>query len=109
MPCLASQSVVVAGPAPALLDFMYWALLTPMVTMLFWALAAPFIQYLLLCMLGKLVCTLHAGIACLVSHLHAEIACLSFLACDWLLLIGAYPLVSVVSLALIGGYLWSVS
>ena len=48
---------------------------------------------------------MHAGIACLVSHLHAGIVCLAFLACDWLLLIGAYPRMSVVSLAMIGGYL----
>ena len=45
----------------------------------------------------------HAGIACLVSHVHAGIACLAFLGCNWLLLIGAYPRVSVVSLAIIGG------
>ena len=47
----------------------------------------------------------HPGIACLASHLHAGIACLAFLACDWLLLNGAYPSVSVVSLAMIGDYL----
>ena len=52
---------------------------------------------------------MHVGIACLcyaclVSHLHAGIACLAFLACDWLFLIGSYPRVSVVSLAMIGGY-----
>ena len=43
--------------------------------------------------------------ACLVLHLHAGIACLAFLACDWLFLIGAYLRVSVVSFAMIGGYL----
>ena len=48
---------------------------------------------------------MHAGIACLVSCFHAGIAFLAFLACDWLLLIGAYQMVSVVSLAMIGGYL----
>ena len=48
---------------------------------------------------------MHAGIACLVLHLHAGIACMAFLVCDWLLLIGAYARVSVVSLAVIGGYL----
>ena len=56
-------------------------------------------------MLGWLVCTLHAGVACLVLHLHAGIAGLAFLACDLLLLIDAYPRVSGVSLAMIGGYL----
>ena len=50
-------------------------------------------------------CTLHAGIVCLVLQLHAGIACLTFLACDWLFLIGAYPRMFVVSLAVIGGYL----
>ena len=39
------------------------------------------------------------------SHLGAGIAFLAFLPCDWLLLIGAYPRASVVSLAMIGGYL----
>ena len=48
---------------------------------------------------------MHARIACLVSHLHAGIVCLASLACDWLLLIGAYPRVSIASLAVIGGYL----
>ena len=48
---------------------------------------------------------LHAGIVCLALHLHAGIVCLAFLACDWLLLIGANSRVSVVSLAVIGGYL----
>ena len=47
----------------------------------------------------------HAGILCLVLHLHAGIVCLAFLAFDWLLLIDAYPRVSVVSLAMIDGYL----
>ena len=46
---------------------------------------------------------LHAGIAC--PCMHAGIVFLAFLACDWLLLIGAYSRVSVVSLAMIGGYL----
>ena len=48
---------------------------------------------------------MHAGIACLVSHFYAGIACLAFLAYDLLCLIGAYPSVSVVSLAVIGKYL----
>ena len=48
---------------------------------------------------------LHAGLACLVLHLHAGIGSLAFLACDWLLLIGVYPRVSVVTLAMIGDYL----
>ena len=48
---------------------------------------------------------MHAGIAYLVLHLHAGIICMAFLACDWVLLIGAYPGVSVVSLAMIGDYL----
>ena len=48
---------------------------------------------------------MHAGIACLVLHLHAGIVCLALVACDWLLLTGAYPRVTVVSLAMIGGYL----
>ena len=56
-------------------------------------------------MLGYFVCTLHAGIACVVLCLHAGIACQAFLACDWQFLIGAYSRVSVVSLAVIGGYL----
>ena len=51
------------------------------------------------------VCTLHAGIACLALYLHAGMVCLAFLACVSLLLIGAYSRVSVVSLAIIGGYL----
>ena len=55
---------------------------------------------------GIAFCILHAGIACLVSRLHAGTACLALLACDWLLLISTYPRVSVVSLAMIGGY-WS--
>ena len=37
--------------------------------------------------------------------MHAGIVCLAFLACDWLLPIGVYPRVSVVNLAMIGGYL----
>ena len=48
---------------------------------------------------------MHAGIACLVLCLYAGIVCLAFLVCDWLFLIGAYPRVSVVSLAVIGSYL----
>ena len=57
---------------------------------------------------------IHDGIPCLcfacqdsVSslQLHAGIVCLAFLACDWLFLIGAYPRVSAVSLAMIGDYL----
>ena len=48
--------------------------------------------------------TFHARIACLVSLLHAGIVCLAFMACDWLFLIGAYPGVSVVSLAMISCY-----
>ena len=43
--------------------------------------------------------------ACLISHLHAGLACLVSLACDWLLLIGAYSRVPIVSLAMIGCYL----
>ena len=46
---------------------------------------------------------MHAGIP--FWTLHAGIAYLDLLACDWLLLIGPYPRVSVVSLAMIGGYL----
>ena len=38
-------------------------------------------------------------------HLHAGIVCLAFLVCDWLFLIGAYPRVSAVSLAVSGSYL----
>ena len=47
---------------------------------------------------------MHAEIACLILPLHAGIVCLAFLACDWLFLIGAYQRVSVLSLAMIGGY-----
>ena len=92
-------SVVVAGSAPALLVFLYWALLTPTVTAAVLGYCNPFYTVSF---------TVHAGIACLVLCLHARIACLAFLACDWLLLIGVYPKVSVISLALIGDYLWSV-
>ena len=56
-------------------------------------------------MLGLLVCAFHAEIACMALCLHAGIACLVFPASDWLLLIGAYSTMSVVSLAMIGGYL----
>ena len=57
---------------------------------------------------------MHAGKACLHFacsdslsglHLHTGIVGLAFLACNWLLLIGVYPRVSVVSLAMIVGYL----
>ena len=51
------------------------------------------------------MCALHAGIACLVLHLHAGTACLASLACALLFLIGAYPRVYVLSLAMTGGYL----
>ena len=57
---------------------------------------------------------MHSGIACVdfacwdsmsSFDLHAGIACSAFLACDLLFLIGAYPRVSVVSLAMIDCYL----
>ena len=57
---------------------------------------------------------MHVGIACLcyvyqdsilILHFHAEIVSLTFLACDWLFLIGVYPRLSVVSLHMIGGHL----
>ena len=52
-----------------------------------------------------LVLHLHAGIACVVLHLHAGIVCQASLACDWLFLVGAQTRVSVVSFAMICGYL----
>ena len=73
-------SVVVAGSASALLVFLYWALLTPTATATVLGSGSPFYTVSF---------AMHAGMACLVSCLHAGIVCLAFLACDWLLLIGA--------------------
>ena len=56
MPCLDFWSVVFVGFAPALLVFLYWAILIPTATLLFWALAAPFIAVSF---------AMHADIACL--------------------------------------------
>ena len=90
---------------------MYRALQTPIAILtvssilLLWVLAAPFIQMSFAMHAGIAFCALHAGIACLILHLHAGIVHLAFLASHWLLLIGVYPRVSVLSLAMIGGYL----